>query len=78
MNKHSQLGHSLLPQEQKDCSMAALPATISTEDEPKIKKALVSPDKKEWIIVIDEELNTPIENETWKMKNLESILKGYP
>jgi len=46
--------------------MAALPEAISTYDEPKLKAALASPERKHWNLAIDEEFDNLIENGTWK------------
>ena len=65
-HKRDQSGHNLRPQQRKDYSMAALPDAITTDDEPKIREALSSADRKHWILAIDEELESLTKNGTWK------------
>lgn len=68
-----QSGHNLRPQGRVNYSMAALPDSITTDDEPRIKEALASPERKHWILAIDEELETLVDNETWTSGNTPPI-----
>ena len=46
-------------------SAAALPSTITTDDEPKLRVALKSPERKRWLKAIREEFKTLVALGTW-------------
>lgn len=58
-------GHNLRPKGKFNYSMAALPNAITTNNEPKNRNAFSPPKQAYWIVTIDEELHTLIENKKW-------------
>lgn len=62
----SRSGHNLRRQKRKDYSIESLPDAISTHHEPRLKVASASPENKERIVTIEEQLQMLIQNSTLK------------
>lgn len=56
---------NLRDQSRVDYSYSAVPTLISTDDEPKLKEALNSAEKSEWIAAITDEFANLFKNKTW-------------